>query len=86
MSVSLAAQRSLSSRQNQSDHSDFALCKTYNESGRRATPICLLFLPGEMQKGNSIGKHVYAVFMSGLVMFINYDSDTTALRNPHLVK
>jgi len=36
----------LNSRRDQSDRSDFALTKTCDETGRHATPICLLFLHG----------------------------------------
>ena len=34
----------LNSRRDQSDRSDFALNKTFDETGRLVTPICLLFL------------------------------------------
>jgi len=54
----------------QSDRSDFALTKTFDETGRRATPICVLFLRSKMQNWNSMERHEYAVLLSDLVMFI----------------
>jgi len=39
-----------------------------------------------MQNGNSIAKHVYAVFLSDLVIFIKNVSYTITFRNPYFVK
>jgi len=53
------ASRFLNSRQDQSVRCDFALTKTCNETGLRASPICLLFLRGQMQNGDSTEKQCF---------------------------
>jgi len=50
---------------NSVDRSDFARTKTWNETGRFATSICLLFCAL-----NADWKSMYAVILSDLIMFI----------------
>jgi len=64
---------------NSVDRSDFVRTKTWNETGRFATSICLLFCALKCR----LEEYVYAVILSDLIMFIKIVAGDSCL---YLVK